>query len=221
VVAQHDLGQAVQWGNRVLEYSDTVPFYFRHLLMRLLIARGQKEAVPAQIRAFYESVQTEYLSPEWQRWLIASRIYQALAAPVPDEALNFLAEALVMAQPEGLVRICTDERILLAPLLRKAVSQGITPEYTARLLTIIEAEERQRKARKGEIPASSSASSLLSEREIEVLRLIEAGLSDRQIAENLFISLSTAKTHVRHILEKLNAESRSQAVARASEFKLI
>jgi len=192
-----------------------IPFYLRQLLMPLLIARGQKDAVPAQIRAFYESVQAEYLSSEWQYWLITARIYQALSAPTPEEALTFLAEALNLAQPEGYIRIFADEGRVLAPLLRKALSQGITPEYTGKLLTIIEAEKR----RKGTLPPQTSA--LLSEREIEVLQLLAAGSSNRQIAQKLIVSLSTAKTHVHNILEKLNAENRTQAIALGRELKLI
>jgi len=214
-LAQNDLAQAVHLGSRVSEYGDMVPCYLRHLLMPLLIARGQKAAVPEQIRAFYESVQAEYLSSEWQYWLITARIYQALSAPTPEEALTFLAEALKLAQPEGYIRIFIDEGGLLAPLLRKALSQGITPEYTGKLLTIIEAEKR----RKGTLP--SRTSELLSERELEVLHLLAAGASNRQIAQKLIVSLSTAKTHVHNILEKLNAKNRAQAIALGRELKLL
>jgi LuxR family maltose regulon positive regulatory protein len=214
-LAQDDLDQVVQWGNRVSEYGDAVPFYLRHLLMPLLIARGKKDAVPEQIRTFYESVQTEWLSSEWQYWFIVARIYQALSAPTPHEALTFLAEALKTAQPEGYIRTFVDEGRLLAPLLRKAVSQGIESEYAGKLLTIIEVEKR----RKGTL--LHPPSTLLSERELEVLRLLAAGLSNRQIADKLIINLSTAKSHVHNILEKLNAKNRTQAIDRARELKLV
>jgi LuxR family maltose regulon positive regulatory protein len=214
-LAQDDLDQVLQWGNRVSEYGDAVPFYLRHLLMPLLIARGQKDAVPSQIRTFYESVQTEWLFSEWQYWFIVARVYQALSAPTPDEALFFLSEALATAQPEGYIRTFVDEGKLLAPLLRKAVSRGIEPEYAGKLLTIIEAEKR----RKGTLLHPSST--LLSERELEVLRLLAAGLSNQQIADKLIINLSTAKSHVHNILEKLNTKNRTQAIARARELKLM
>ena len=155
------------------------------------------------------------------RILIKIRIYQAIAAATPAQALSFLAEALKMGQPEGFIRPFVDEGRLLAPLLRKALSQGITPEYTGKLLSIIEAEERQRKAMSGEVTPSVQPSGLLSERELEVLRLLAAGLSNRQIAAKLFISLGTVKVHVHNLMEKLNAKSRTQAIARAKELKLI
>jgi LuxR family maltose regulon positive regulatory protein len=214
-LAQDDLDQVVQWGNRVSEYGDAVPFYLRHLLMRLPIARGQKDAVQEQIRAFYESVQAEWLSSEWKYWFIVARINQALSAPTPDKALTFLAEALNLAQPEGYIRTFVDEGKLLGQLLRKAVSRGVEPEYAGKLLTIIEAEKR----RKGTLPPQTSA--LLSERELEVLRLLAAGLSNQQIADKLIINLSTAKSHVHNILEKLNTKNRTQVIARARELKLI
>ena len=73
--------------------------------------------------------------------LIKTLVCQSLAASTPAEALAFLAEALTLGQPEGFIRTFVDEGRLLAPLLRKALSQGITPEYTGKLLNIIEAEE--------------------------------------------------------------------------------
>ena len=61
----------------------------------------------------------------------------------------------------------------------------------------------------------------LSERELEVLRLIGRGLSNTEIGETLFISLATAKTHVRHVLAKLGLRDRVQAVVLAYESGLV
>ena len=61
----------------------------------------------------------------------------------------------------------------------------------------------------------------ISERELEVLYLIAAGLSNREIAEKLFISLNTVKTHTKNINSKLDVNSRTKAVVRAKELKLI
>jgi len=214
-----DITQAVYWGDRAAENSDYLLSFYRLLPVRLLIARGQKEKVPEQLRNFYESVHAEYLSPEWRTWLVSARIYLAMAAPTPDEALASFKEALTLARPLGLVRTFVDEGVVLTPLLREAVSHGIEPEYAARLLNIIEAEHRHRTG--GRETPPSPGSGLLSAREVEVLRLIATGLSNRQIAERLFVSLGTAKVHVHNIFEKLNAASRTQAVARARELKLI
>ena len=61
----------------------------------------------------------------------------------------------------------------------------------------------------------------MSEREVEILRLLADGLSNREIAERLVISVGTAKSHVHHILEKLGSNSRTQAVAKARELGLL
>ena len=61
----------------------------------------------------------------------------------------------------------------------------------------------------------------LSERELEILMLMAAGLSNQQIADRLIISLSTVKNHVHNIIDKLEAKGRTQAVAQARELKLI
>ena len=76
------------------------------------------------------------------------------------------------------------------------------------------------KRKKGE-GVTSPHQALLSERELEILCLIAADVSNQQIADSLTISLSTVKTHVHHILEKLNAKDRSQAVFYARELELI
>jgi LuxR family maltose regulon positive regulatory protein len=61
----------------------------------------------------------------------------------------------------------------------------------------------------------------LSERELEVLRLVADGLSNREIADRLFVSVGTVKTHVHNILGKLGVEGRPRAIARARELDLI
>jgi LuxR family maltose regulon positive regulatory protein len=142
------------------------------------------------------------------------RLYQVLAADTTESALRLLADVFAITEPEGYVRTFVDEGRLLAPLLRLAISRKISAQYAAKLLAIIEAE-KQRKL------ATIKRTNLLSERELEVLKLLAAGLSSRQIAEKLTVSLNTTNTHIRHIFEKLDSKSRVQAIARARELKLI
>jgi len=126
-----------------------------------------------------------------------------------------------MTEPEGYVRTFVDEGRLLAPLLRQAVLRGISRDYAGKLLTIIEAEERQRLAAGREQDYSLSARGLLSQRELEVLRLLAEGLSNKEVASRLIISRDTAKNHVHAILEKLDVRNRTQAVAKARDLKLL
>lgn len=85
----------------------------------------------------------------------------------------------------------------------------LAPEVTARVLDAVRHVQ------------SGRDQGLLSEREVEVLRCMAKGMTTGQIAGSLFISENTVKTHIRHILEKLEVNNRAQAVARASEMKLI
>ena len=207
---QGDLATASKWGSKVAEDANDLPFFFSHVPIRLLIAQGKKPVALEKLQTLYK----ETVQGGVQSDLIAIRMNQALAADTVDSAVELVAEVLAMAEPEGYIRIFVDEGKLLAPLLRKAISQGIKPEYAAKLLAIIEAEKRRK-------PKTKAGGALLSERELEILRLLASEISNQQIAERLFISTGTVKVHVHNILEKLGAKGRSQAVARAREIKII
>ena len=143
---QGDLDEASRWGDRLMRLDGEMPLGFleRLVLIRVLGVLGKREEVSEQIERLYRNAGLEPLASEWKGWLIWVRAAQALAEPNPEEALGFLAEALRAGEPEGWTRLFVDMGPRLAPLLRKAVSKGICPDYAARLLTIIEAEERRR-----------------------------------------------------------------------------
>jgi LuxR family maltose regulon positive regulatory protein len=108
-----------------------------------------------------------------------------------------------------------DQGKTLTPLLRKAARRGIAPDYVARLLVAMA-------GRSGVTPAvTQPLIEPLSERETEVLRLIAAGLSNKEIAEMLVVAVGTVKAHTSSIYRKLDVGGRTQAVARARELKLI
>ena len=102
----------------------------------------------------------------------------------------------------------------MVPLLRETARRGILAEYCGRILSAIE----QGTGRSSLIDERFEP---LSNRELEVLRLVAAGRSNRQIAEQLVISLGTAKSHLHHIFGKLDVASRTEAVARARELELL
>ena len=146
--------------------------------------------------------------------MIALRACQALVARNHDNAIYFLEDAVKLAKPEGFIRIFVDLGVGLIPYLQEAARSGIEPGYVGQILDAIQNES-------GDKTRNSRLAEPLSERELEVLRLIVAGLSNRQIAQDLVISLGTAKTHIHNIYGKLNASNRAQAIARAREFKLV
>jgi LuxR family transcriptional regulator, maltose regulon positive regulatory protein len=153
-------------------------------------------------------------------------VLQALAHEAQAEsssALVPLERALTLAEPEGYVRVFVDEGRPMAQLLSEATAHGIMPDYTAELLAVFEAEE-QKSEGESHLPPALPAQSLiepLSQRELEVLRLIAQGLSNREISERLFLALITVKGHNRNIFRKLQVRRRTEAVARARELGLL
>jgi LuxR family maltose regulon positive regulatory protein len=146
------------------------------------------------------------------------RILEALAAQErrrPDEALRALTEAIALLEPSGHLRAVADEGRGLIRLLRELAASGARLDYVRRLLEA--ADHRP-------TPSAETTGGLvepLSNRELEVPRLVSVGLSTRDISDQLFISVPTVKRHVSTILEKLAANSRTQAVSVARSLELI
>jgi LuxR family maltose regulon positive regulatory protein len=144
------------------------------------------------------------------------------------EALAALAEALTLAQPAGYVRVFLDEGTPMARLLDLACERGIAPDYAGQLLAAFDpgsSKSQGSVSRSTPTPASDLQLGTiepetrliepLSEREREVLQLIAQGLSNHEIAQRLFISLSTVKRHTANIYGKLGVHNRTHAVAQA------
>jgi LuxR family maltose regulon positive regulatory protein len=148
-------------------------------------------------------------------WAIEVLILQAMALQAlddTDQALATLQQALTLAEPEGHVRVFVDEGTPMARLLYEAAARGIAPDYIGKLLAAFEAPEY---GDRGVPPHTQPLIEPLSERELEVLQLIAEGLSNRQIAQSLFISPNTVRVHTSNIYGKLGVSSRTQAVAKA------
>jgi LuxR family maltose regulon positive regulatory protein len=153
-------------------------------------------------------------------YVIGHSILKALALYAQGDepqAMSALERALSLGEPEGYVRIFVDEGPPMAQLLYKAAAHGIMPEYAGRLLAAFPDAES---------PAPSQAPPAemiepLSERELEILRLVAKGLSNREIAQRLVLSLSTIKWHTSNIYGKLGVKNRTQAVARSREMGLV
>ena len=216
-IRQNDLEAATEWGRKLAEYPDILHLEYHYVPACLLIAQGKKEEAAELLQDLHERL----AQADAHGLAIGVRVCQALAADTEESALEFLAEALIKGEPEGFIRSFVDEGELLKPLLEKALSMGVTPEYTKKLIDIIETEERQKRKMKKVEGEPSPYHTILSERELEVLRLMAEGLSNQQIADRLIISIGTTKNHVHNILEKLNVQGRTQAVTQARELELI
>ena len=134
--------------------------------------------------------------------------YQAQNAP--DSALECLKQALTLAEPEGYVRVFADEGAPMAALLRRAAAHGVSPEYVGQLLAAM-----------GPPRPATPLVEPLSDRELQVLRLVAAGLSNQQIGDELFLAVGTVKKHTHNVYGKLGVRSRTQAVARAKELGIL
>jgi LuxR family maltose regulon positive regulatory protein len=123
-----------------------------------------------------------------------------------------------LAEPEGFVRMFVDKGQPMARLLYQATAREIAPDYAGRLLAAFPALEPMPTTPSGPSPALIEP---LSEREREVLQLIAKGLSNREVAQKLFLSVSTVKMHTYHIYGKLDVHSRTQAVAKARAWGIL
>jgi LuxR family maltose regulon positive regulatory protein len=231
--AVEGLGRAA--GSTELEGSETLlNTYLRkyeHLVLaRLLIAQGQPEEALALLEPLLSR-------QELNRLVIEVQALRALAFQAQGnvaQAMAALEHALSLAEPGGYVRMFVDEGPPMARLLYEAAARGIAAEYAGRLLAAfdLETKDERRKTKLSPLsfalgpssPALSKAEGLvepLSERELEVLELIAEGLSNREIAGRLLISLSTVKGHTANIYGKLCVHSRVQALARARDLGLL
>jgi len=130
-------------------------------------------------------------------------------------AIKALDRALALAEPEGYIRLFADEGEPMAALLRQAAARGVAVEYVAKLLGALSPSPLS------PLPGVPLPIEPLSERELQVLRLVAAGLTNQQIADELVVVVATVKAHINRIYRKLDVTNRVQAVARARELNLL
>jgi LuxR family maltose regulon positive regulatory protein len=155
-------------------------------------------------------------------------VLQALALQAQGdkaEALAALERALSLAEPEGYVRTFIGEGKGMADLLKVAAARGATASYASKLLAQLESESDTKPdatVRRGKAgPAPQPLIDPLSERELEVLRLLLTSLTASEIGDELYISSHTVRSHIKNIYSKLDVHSRIEAVARAQELELL
>jgi len=159
--------------------------------------------------------------------ILAHQAIIANARGDEELALSLLQRALQLAVPEGFMRAFLDKGTKMEQLLRKAAAAGLSPDYARRLLegfpgpgekVKVEPIPPERIKEEQDTPLLIEP---LSDRELEVLRLLNTSLDSNEIAAELYISVNTVRTHIKNIYSKLDVNRRLQAVERAHELKLI
>ncbi len=185
--------------------------------VRVCLAQGDPAAALALLEPTLQAAEAK----DWPDERLKALILQAIALHQQGEserALQTLHDALTLAAPGGFIRTFVDAGAPVADLLVR-IRQSGSP-LLAYLQNVLGAFDTQPDAQ----PATSSPQPLadsLSPRELEVLRLVSQGLSNREISERLVVALDTVKGHNRRIYEKLQVQRRTEAVARARELGLL
>jgi LuxR family maltose regulon positive regulatory protein len=216
---QGKLRAAVDWANEMTEAGaregPPASEETRLAIARALIAQGDAPSLAraqALLRALLQAAEAEGRAGI----AIEALALQALASWRRGDhagAMVALERALRIAKPEGYVRLFADLGIPMARLLQEARARGVSPDYVAKLLAAFEGDR-----------ASAAPAALpepLTVREQEVLKLIAAGLTNREIAETLVISAETVKKHTSSIYSKLRVSNRTEAASRARELNLL
>jgi len=195
------------------------PYYVREIeyttLARVYLAQGKGEQALAVLRPLLATVERMGRTGS----AIEILALEALALQTVGQAtpaLAALSRALSLAEPEGYVRVFADEGAPMARLLELAAKQGICSAYVARLLAVLGAPRPA-----GERFGHGDLPEPLTERELEVLRLLAAGLSNHEIADELVISVDTVRSHCKSIFGKLGVHKRWEAAQRAQELGMI
>ena len=212
-LAQKDLNKALHWSKYVHgEYGAAIHYPAIPLEgAKLALAQGDRSTAA-------DLLATSFLkaSRDGIRYAqIEIRILQALASTDEKQAVDYLCEGLTWAEPEGFCRIFVDQGVALIPLLQRAAQMGFYPSYAVQLLSAIEKDTGSAHL------AAQPLVEPLSERELQVLQLVAAGKSNREIADELVIALGTVKRHIYNIFGKLNVGSRTECAARARELQLL
>ncbi len=227
-LAEGDVEAASRWAHERGLKASGDPLYLREeeyvVLIRILVAQNQiAEALRLALRVIEKSEAGGRNAVTIQVLLIQASAYHARGDM--DQALIAIERALNLAESGGAIRVFLDEGEPIAELLRAFSRQpsAIGREYLDSLLAGFRAMSlpeastgiEERIAKDGDLIEP------LSERELEVLRLLSAGLSYREIAEELYISINTVKAHAKNIYSKLGVHGRMQAAQRAQELDLI
>ena len=232
LLAQGEVAAAARWTQEHSLGPDDDPGYPREpeylVLARVLVAQDR----PGPALALLDRMLAAADAQDRTGSVIEIQAVRALALAAAREearAVDVLAGALVLACPQGYVRVFADEGPPMAALLARLVAaqrtdrvaaRGVELGYLARVLRAASGNDTGPGAGGGARPAPGLVEQLTA-RELEVLALLAAGTPNPRIAAELVVTLDTVKKHVSHLLGKLGAANRTEAVTRARQLGLI
>jgi LuxR family maltose regulon positive regulatory protein len=223
-LAEGQLEGVVRWAQEYqLSAANEVNYLYEAeylTLARLLLAQGKwAEAVALLERLRQAAGAGQRLGRVLEVLILEALAYQAQSAP--GQALVCLQQALTLAEPEGYVRLFLDEGQPII-MLFAAAGDDLPAPHQAYVDSLLAAHRREQE--KILHPSSLRLQPLiepLSERELEILSLIAAGMSNGEIAEKLVVTVGTVKWHLNNIYGKLGVRSRTQAAAKVRELGLL
>jgi ATP/maltotriose-dependent transcriptional regulator MalT len=223
-IRRNELADAQEWAKEWQVSSEDNPSYLReyeHLtLARLLIAEHQVKPADrdvGRVLALLDRLLAAAQLGGRGASVIEVLMLQAIAHDAGKDspaALAALHRAVTLAQPEGYVRLFTDEGPPMVVLLKALRKQPAAPAYVNHLVAATTTIASP-------APLPQQLLEPLSERELDVLRLLGGDLGGPAIARQLSISLNTVRTHTKNIYAKLGVASRRDAVRQARDFNLI
>jgi LuxR family maltose regulon positive regulatory protein len=191
-------------------------------LARTLLAQGEGLDALRAIENHRHKLEVEFRTQDALKAMVLQVIIHHAIGQV-EEALGLLRECVAKAQSQGSIRLFVDEGDPMQTLLSQLSHEAGTAPYVSQLLSAFGTQVTQEK--RVDVPAAATSSHLplgaFSDRELEILRLIQEGHSNQNIGELLFVSLSTIKWHNQNIFAKLDVQRRTEAVARAVQLKLL
>jgi len=234
-LAQGNSDAAAQWVQGAgLTLTLDAPLHYMNeyeyiSLVRILIARGKLTEAETLLARLLQLTDAEGR----MRSVIEVLVLQALlyeAQGNTTQALQALSRALSLAEPEGFIRVFAEEGTAMTTLLMKLIhakrtghlstTYPVSLNYVRKLLDVL----GMCVVLPTEVRFQSIVQPLvspLSERELTILHLIAAGMSNQQIADEMIVAVSTVKWHIKHIYDKLGVHSRTQMIARARELNVL
>src|SRR5664279_4656395 len=234
LAAQGNVGEALGWAREQdVSVDDNLTYIreFEHItLAKVLLARyttdGDKSPLNEASRLLAR-LRPAAVAGGRAGSVIEILVLESLTPQVGGDiprALGPLVEALTLAEPEGYVRVFVGGGPPMKSLLKAVISRQAGSDYVRRLLAAFADDDRTAQTATLGEPATNPSRRLvepLSERELDVLRLLATDLDGPDIARQLFVSVNTMRTHTRSIYAKLGVNSRRAAVRRAEERGLL